>query len=89
MLSQPLTWDGHGARRSAPSGPRRCRWTQDRHAFVQGLRPGDLVALHWDWVCDRLDPQQVAELAGRTARQLDAVNRWLSLPSRLEVGAHP
>jgi hypothetical protein len=45
---------------------------------VPGLRPGEVVSLHWDWVCDRLTATQESELAGRTARQLDAVNGWLA-----------
>ena len=31
-------------------------------ALVRGLADGDLVSLHWDWVCDRLDADRVAAL---------------------------
>jgi hypothetical protein len=38
---------------------------------------GDLVAMHWHWVCDRLNPWQEAELARRTDDQLAATNALL------------
>jgi hypothetical protein len=34
------------------------------------LEPGDVVALHWDWVCERLTPRQLAWLRRITDRQL-------------------
>ena len=30
--------------------------------FVDGVRPGDWVAVHWDWACDRLVPRRRAAL---------------------------
>ena len=43
-----------------------------------GLAPqvtvGDTVSLHWDWVCDRLTPVGLANLAWCTAANLTAVN---------------
>ena len=43
-----------------------------------GLAPpvkvGDTVSLHWDWVCDRLTPVGLANLARCTAANLAAVN---------------
>lgn len=47
---------------------------------VSGLTPagplaeGDWCSLHWDWVCERLDPTRLAALQATTRRQLDAVN---------------
>jgi len=42
--------------------------------FVEDLSRGDLVSLHWDWICDRLDAGAVASLEHFTARSIDAVN---------------
>ncbi len=56
----------------------QARWSSDGHAFVTGLQPGEQVAVHWDWICDRLDAVEVAALQRRTAMQLDAANRWLA-----------
>jgi hypothetical protein len=38
---------------------------------------GDHVAMHWDWVCDVLRPDQVAQLEYRTADQLARTNAGL------------
>jgi hypothetical protein len=77
VRSRPLSWDGArlglGTDELMP-----CRWSQDRQAFVADLRPGDQVSLHWHWVCERLDDEQVGTLAGRTDRQLRLTNEWLA-----------
>ncbi len=54
------------------------RWAAAGHAFVSSPEPGEWVALHWDWVCDRLSDDAVVELRGRTDRQLAAANAWLA-----------
>lgn len=53
-------------------------WAEAGHAFVSGLAPGEQVALHWDWVCDRLSDDEVTELEVRTAAQLATANDWLA-----------
>jgi hypothetical protein len=42
--------------------------------FVAGLAVGDVVSLHWDWVCDRLSPRQLERLKHFTARHLRIAN---------------
>jgi Family of unknown function (DUF6390) len=42
--------------------------------LVGPLAPGDVVALHWDWVCDRLSTTTLRWLRYCTARNLTAVN---------------
>jgi hypothetical protein len=32
--------------------------------------PGDTVAIHWDWICERLDARQAGWLRSVTERQL-------------------
>lgn len=46
----------------------------DDVGFVEDVVPGEVVSLHWDWVCDRLDPDALACLEHFTARSLHAVN---------------
>lgn len=73
VRSRPLAWDG---RRLSLGAPR------EEHALlsVDGLGlagrvgTGDWCALHWDWVCERLEAVQVASLRHHTLRQLAAVN---------------
>jgi len=41
---------------------------------VADLAPGDTVALHWDWVCERLGRRQERALRSETARHLRIAN---------------
>jgi len=38
------------------------------------VAPGDMVSLHWDWVCDRLSTRALSWLRWATATNLSAVN---------------
>lgn len=55
--------------------------TQHGHGLAGTVQPGDTVALHWDWVCERLTHRQVAELARQTHRALDLANIVLRRPA--------
>ncbi|MEV7866325.1 DUF6390 family protein [Streptomyces sp. NPDC088124] len=70
--SRPLRWTGTGL---APGPPRResVRWSTGGRSLIAGLAPGDVVALHWDWVCDVLTPAQTARVESTEARQLTAL----------------
>lgn len=46
-------------------------------AFVADLTVGDRVAVHWDFVCDRLDPDRVERLRRQTEWQLAQTNQRL------------
>jgi len=64
--SQPLCWTG----RELTLGPARI-------ASVRSAVPvcvGDVVSLHWDWVCDRLTDRQLRALRGYTLHHLELVN---------------
>lgn len=50
------------------------RWV-DGIGFVDDVRPGDLVSLHWGWACDRLSPRQLANLVAWTEFELGVANR--------------
>jgi Family of unknown function (DUF6390) len=76
VLCRPLRWDGTRLTLGR-ARPQTCRWSRREYAFVRGLSPGDTVALHWDWVCDRLGRAACADLADRTQAQLAAANAWL------------
>jgi hypothetical protein len=52
---------------------RSVRYRQDGRSFVEGIAPGDAVAVHWDFACDVLSPEQVDALAEQTADQLAAM----------------
>lgn len=44
---------------------RRLRWRRDGLGLAGRLAPGDHVAVHWDWICERLDPSDAAALTTR------------------------
>ncbi len=73
VRSRPLVWDGRMLHLGAPL-------VEDATVATDGLRlaaslqRGDWCALHWDWVCDRLDLPRVRALRAWTLRQLAAVN---------------
>ena len=73
VLSRPLTYDGGilglGDRRLETA--RRAR---DGVGFLEPFRPGELVSLHWNWVCDRLSRRQFSMLRRSTLRQLQVTN---------------
>jgi hypothetical protein len=72
VLARELVWDG----RTLALGdwaPRDVRWRENGLALVDDLRPGELVSLHWDVVCDRLTPASAARLEHVTRRVLAAV----------------
>jgi hypothetical protein len=74
VSSQPLEWDGHhlvlGAVRNEEvvTGEGNLRLSRP-------LAIGDWCSLHWDWVCDRLEPAQVRALRYYTQSQLAAVDQ--------------
>ena len=74
VRSRLLEWDGRALHLGAPVVEEAVRAT-DGLGFVGDLAPGDWVALHWHWVCDRLSATQLAALRRYTATQLDLVNR--------------
>lgn len=59
----------------AASEVRRLRWRRGGVALVDDLRPDDHVAVHWDWVCERLDRGTAATLTARLTERVASV-RW-------------
>ncbi|HEV2886522.1 MAG TPA: DUF6390 family protein [Jatrophihabitans sp.] len=75
--SQRLAWDGCQLA-LAPPAEERVRLSVGGRGFVEAPRPGEWLALHWDWVCDRLTPAEQAELRHWTGWQLEATNARLA-----------
>lgn len=74
VLSRPLTYDGA----DIGLGERRletARGSIDGRGFLDALRPGEWVSLHWGWVCDRLSRRQLHLLQRSTMRQFEITNR--------------
>jgi uncharacterized protein DUF6390 len=46
----------------------------DGTGFVDDVAPGDVVSIHWDWACERLDARRLAALRRVTVAELDLAN---------------
>lgn len=79
VRSRPLSWDGYRLRLGRPAVG-RATLAVDGYALAERVRPGDPVALHWDWVCQVLRPAQLRALRHYTLHQLAVVNGALSGP---------
>lgn len=69
VKSSPLTWDGD---RLAVGEP--CFETVVGGLASAAYHPGAVVSLHWDYVCEELDPRQLRHLQRQTSRHLEIVN---------------
>lgn len=79
VRSRPLRWDG----RQLAFGPVETETVTravSGRGFVTDVHPGDLVALHWDWLCDRLNQRQLHNLIAYTAQTLRMTNQRLAHP---------
>lgn len=67
-----LEWDRH---QLMPGEPilGRARWSIDGASMVEAPAVGDLVSLHWDWVCDVITPDQAAQIDNFETRQREAL----------------
>ncbi|NYI42681.1 DUF6390 family protein [Demequina lutea] len=83
VSSRSLTWDGRLLALGPPAAE-TARLRRDGHALAEAVQPGDWVSLHWDWVCDRLGPSELAHLRSSTATELAAVGSCAySAPARV------
>lgn len=77
--SSPLTFDG----RRLDLGPARTETVHQAiggEGFISPLVEGEWVAMHWDWVCDRLTDRQLHNLRTATTHQLELTNHRLAHP---------
>jgi hypothetical protein len=83
VRSRPLVWDG---RRLVvgPAADEPVRASADLCGPSGRLRPGAWCALHWDWVCEELDPASLSRLRRYTLGQLHVVNQT-SIPAPASV----
>jgi DNA-binding transcriptional regulator YhcF (GntR family) len=79
LRSRPLTWDGRKLDLGAPR-IETATLGVDGLGFVDDLRSGEWISLHWRWVCDRLTRRQLTNLRCYTLRHLDMINHRLRHP---------
>lgn len=80
--SQPLLYDA-GRLYLGPPRTETVERTLNGVGLVEEFAVGDWVSMHWEWVCDRLTPRQLAALRHYTRLHLDVVNRRLERPAAL------
>lgn len=61
-------------RLAAPRMETISRWL-DGTGFVDDIEPGEMIAIHWSWACDRLTPRQLHNLVAWTRLALMVANR--------------
>lgn len=76
---RPLVWDGRSLRLGA-ARVEAVTYASARGSLVPRVRVGDVVALHWDWLCDVLSDRQARALRGYTDRILTMTNEALARP---------
>jgi hypothetical protein len=69
----PLALVDGKLRLGAPRVERLRGWV-DGTGFVEDAGPGDVVSIHWDWACERLDAPRLAQLRRSTAAELEIAN---------------
>jgi hypothetical protein len=57
--------------------PERIQAWRDGVGFLPDVAPGDVISIHWDWACDRLEPGQLGRLQSWTRRELEVANRTM------------
>jgi hypothetical protein len=86
---QPLGWDGDRLA-LLPEREHEVRHRIDGRGFVDDPRPGEWLALHWNWVCDRLTGDDVERLCQGTTGRLALTNERLTGAGRRRAtGAAP
>jgi hypothetical protein len=64
-----------GRLRLGPARVENVRGWVDGQGFVEDVLPGDVVSIHWDWACERLDARRLASLRDVTAAELRLANQ--------------
>jgi len=60
-----------------PATPTMAQRLVDGKGFVHELAPGDLVSLHWGWVCEKISDQQARALERYTNHHLAIANQTI------------
>jgi hypothetical protein len=75
VLSAPLVWDG----RRLQHGTERVETVRMPVENAEKVMPGNVVALHWDYVCQVLSPQQLEHLIRYHDRHMAIANKGSNL----------
>jgi hypothetical protein len=76
VLRRPLVFEGGRLALGEPRTERVTRLIEGR-GFATAAAAGDVVSIHWGWVCEVLAPRQARALERWTAHHLAIANRTL------------
>jgi hypothetical protein len=79
VISRHLRWNGRRLE-LGPSEVEAVTFAVGGLGLAEPPAPGEWVSMHWDWICDRLEPRQLADLRRFSARQLAMTNDELAHP---------
>jgi hypothetical protein len=79
VASQPLTWDGRTLRLGTTRMEQVLCGTEGG-SLTPVVQPGDVVGMHWDWICDVLSARSLGALRSFTTRILRMTNDALRRP---------
>jgi hypothetical protein len=79
VWSRPLEWDGR-ALQLGETRVEQVLCATARGSLAPVVRPGDVVAMHWDWICDVLTMPRLNALRSFTTRILRMTNDALRRP---------
>lgn len=77
VRTRRLTWDGRALGVGAEH-EEAVRLTEAGRGFVDAPQPGEWLAVHWDWACERLTDDEVGRLRHWTDWQLAVTNARLA-----------
>ena len=58
-----------------PVRPERIQAWRDGAGFVDGVQPGEVIAIHWSWACERLSLNRLGGLMDWTLREIAIANQ--------------
>lgn len=73
VRSRPLIWTGESLGFGLPA-VERVTTSENGYSLAGQLRRGDVVSMHWDWICERITPSEARRLDAWTSSQLAVVN---------------
>jgi hypothetical protein len=79
VSTQPLRWTGRELALAA-AGPEQVTLATTAGRLAPRVRVGDIVSLHWGWICDVLTASQAGTLRRYTLGQLRVANHTVSRP---------
>ncbi len=74
--SRPLTWDGSRLG-LGPGQVESVRWSTQGRSLDAAPAPGEVVSMHWNWICERLTATQADALEQATGHVLALANAML------------